>query len=509
MRRGIFTLLATVAAGWFWMGCQGLKPRKIHTPRDHVLMFDTEGQAADPTGNHACRQGGRAEKPKTRGSAQEWCEGKQWVFRSQPWLTDELFAEQRRGIFEGLREHAAQVGPRRLLIFVHGGLNPRDASLERAAQLVPEVEGGVGEAKAYPLFINWRSSLRSSYHDHLFKIRQGKNLGAKAAIVSPFIALGDVFRGVLRIPISVGNEVKNARRMCNRCRLNVHVAEVEAELVQAGGDGGVRIRPGTECKPRFRSTAARSTSLLVTIPTVKLVTAPAIDTLGVASWSMMRRRTGLLFYSEDELRTQQMVPSVARTPDPQGHLAVFLRELAKELTSAAQRGEAWTVDLVGHSMGAIVVNEIVRELGDVLPIRNIVYMAAACSLEEYHQTVIPYLEAHPEARMFHLTLHPKAELRERHAWDLPPRGSLLVWLDDFLTPSETPFERRAGRYDNLLRVMHLTPREVTDQIQIKAFGLGHCADKEPQRHGDFGEKLRFWDPACWQADPFDPGSCFL
>lgn len=501
-------MVVVVAGVAFLSACRALTPRETKAPHDHVLMFDTDGQAADPTGNHACASGVRGSASETKGSVEDWCNGKQWSLRGQPWLSDELFERQREDILAGLRSYAEAGNQRRLLIFIHGGLNARGSSLERAERLVGLIEQENGAAGAYPLFVNWRSSLRSSYRDHLFLVRQGKRYGPKAAVAAPFIFFGDIARGILHIPLALGNEIKNALRGCNRCALNEHVLGVEHELVEENhGGGGIQLQPGELCTTPA-STTARTLSLVATTPTVKLLTAPTIDTIGASAWSIMRRRTRLLLVTEDEFRKQEMIPSIAGTFEPQGHLSIFLRELSDFLKAAEEDGEPWTVDLVGHSMGTIVINEIIREHGDHLQVSNIVYMAAACSLEDYHHTIIPYLETHEAARMFHLTLHPKADIRERNFWDLPPRGSLLVWLDDFLTKSETPFERRAGRYDNLLRIVHLTPPAVADQISIRAFGLGKCLSEQPQKHGDFGERLRFWDPNCWSADHSADEGCY-
>jgi pimeloyl-ACP methyl ester carboxylesterase len=75
--------------------------------------------------------------------------------------------------------------------------------------------------------------------------------------------------------------------------------------------------------------------------------------------------------------------------------------------------EDWEFVLVGHSMGAIIVNEIVRHYGEKLPISHIVYMAAACSIRDYEDSVWPYLRLgesqKAETYVHHLMLHPSAE----------------------------------------------------------------------------------------------------
>jgi hypothetical protein len=178
-------------------------------------------------------------------------------------------------------------------------------------------------------------------------------------------------------------------------------------------------------------------------------------------------------------------------------------------------------------MGAIVLNKIIRDFGDRLPISNIVYMAAACSIRDYQDTVWPYLK-HPRNRnvqFYNLMLHPKAEAQD--SVPLPvigeyvnpvPRGSLLVWLDGFLTNPASPLDTTAGRFTNFVRTVDDTPAEVKGQIHLKVFrkgylglfrGKGKIPDPpDPQRHGGFGEHLKFWKTECLQLDKENTAACW-
>jgi hypothetical protein len=158
-------------------------------------------------------------------------------------------------------------------------------------------------------------------------------------------------------------------------------------------------------------------------------------------------------------------------------------------------------------MGAIVVNQTIREFGDLLPIRNIVYLASAASLADYQTTVFPYLRRMQKATpqrtvdMYHLTLHREAEVTERWTGgglgvvDWPLRGSLLMWIDSFLAQPSTRYEHTSGRYTNLLRVLHDPPRDIWQNIHIKAFSLDAASD--PYKHGGFGDKP-FWREEFWK-----------
>jgi hypothetical protein len=66
---------------------------------------------------------------------------------------------------------------------------------------------------------------------------------------------------------------------------------------------------------------------------------------------------------------------------------------------------------------------------------------------------LPYMKRHAETQFYNLSLHPVAEAGEWQPWlaDLPPRGSLLVWIDNFLANPVTEQERTMGRWRNLFR----------------------------------------------------------
>ena len=102
-------------------------------------------------------------------------------------------------------------------------------------------------------------------------------------------------------------------------------------------------------------------------------------------------------------------------------------------------------------------------------------------------------------------LHEVAEVRElrKKMLDLPPRGSLLVWIDNFLSSPETPLDRTLGRWENVLQATHVIPNGVRSRITLKAFGVGkasnvHFPEGNPQRHGDFTKwnsgNQKFWKP---------------
>jgi pimeloyl-ACP methyl ester carboxylesterase len=480
-----YLLLSVVATS---ASCSWIRPPRLNAPAEHVLIFDTQGQVADPTGNISC----------VPASDDELCHGRQWSLRGQRPLTEQQFARYTSNILSEMRQFAVREASEgrspRLLLFVHGGLNPRAGSLGRADRLAEQIER---EARAYPLFVNWRSSFRSTYFEHLLYLRQGKNLGLRATVKAPFYLAGDLARGAIRIPVSWWDEVRNARRASPGVTINPWIDQVAEELEAQGQAAGMQFWAGEDCSSKALN-VGRALSLAVTLPTSKSLVALLLEGPGESSWDVMLRRATLLFFTEDELRKEAMVPSKAGSDDPQGDLFRFLREAAKFFRQEQAEGRQWTVDLIGHSMGAIVANYVLLTAGDSLPIGNVVHMAPAGSLEDLLWITLPYVDTHPDVQMYQLMLHPKAELREAHGWDTLPRGSLLVWLDDFFTNPGTPLARRSGRTENFLRIAHLIPERVRPRIHAKSFSVGGCADvRPPAQHGEFGSVLRFWRSECW------------
>jgi hypothetical protein len=171
--------------------------------------------------------------------------------------------------------------------------------------------------------------------------------------------------------------------------------------------------------------------------------------------------------------------------------------------AAVQRTEAEVV-VIAHSMGAIIVNEILRrsEWFQTPRFKDIVYMGAACSIRDYEDSVFPYLKAHKHyLTQFHnLMLHPRAEDEEISLCDFVPRGSLLVYVDDYLTSPSTAYDRTLGQFANIMLALDRTQPEVADQIHMKVFSVGGAKQgpQQPEGHGEF-TPARFWEPSFFRT----------
>ena len=178
-------------------------------------------------------------------------------------------------------------------------------------------------------------------------------------------------------------------------------------------------------------------------------------------------------------------------PEASGALVVFWERLADHL----EKTHPGEITLVGHSMGAIVINQSVRYLR-AEAIRRIIYMAAACSIRETSDAITPLMLENPQTEFHVLTLHPMSETEETNAWDFIPRGSLLEWIDNWYTNPPSHTHRRLGKWVNLIPAIHLFYR-VKDRFSVKAFDAK--PDTLPRRHGDFN-RCPFWRREFWHNE---------
>jgi hypothetical protein len=309
-----------------------------------------------------------------------------------------------------------------------------------------------------------------------------------------------------------------------------HGIEANHELAQFQLTLGVDKRGALEKNLAF-------TKYIFTLPT-KLVTASTIDAAGTNAWSIMLRSVSQLFHYDAEQRihnnlehTHSIKPA-SQSYTSHGALPFFFKKLEAKLCNkppeekGCDNPNKWEITLAAHSTGAIIAHHILREFED-LPIKNILYMGAASSIRDYQETVFPYLTKRNKnlasdqcnqgqellavqipTCVYHLMLHEAAESGEwiSDVIDPLPRGSLLIWLDNFLSHPLSKEDRTLGRFTNFITTMHHTPLELRPFIHIRKFGVGEEVH-EPKKHGDFSQKFKFWESKCWDKE-FDVTKCY-
>ena len=113
-------------------------------------------------------------------------------------LNDSEFLEHIQSILDNIDARQPTNGKIRVLIFVHGGLNTLKTGLKRAKELYQQIlDDGY-----YPIFINWRSGLVSSYSEYLLTARQGRTHRRLGPLTSPFFLVGDLGRGIAHAPVT-------------------------------------------------------------------------------------------------------------------------------------------------------------------------------------------------------------------------------------------------------------------------------------------------------------------
>ena len=478
--RGVFCICLM----FLWSGCALEVTKEVN---QRMVMVDGQGEFVDTMENP------QVDKAGTPMGVHNYALRSFMDYKTIP---RESYQSHLDGVFAGMeafrKERVKEGKQPKLLIFVHGGLNTQTTTIERVKESYQQIE----KAGYYPIFINWQSSLFSSYRDHLLWVRQGqwRDWGP---IISPFYLIGDVLRGVVRAPLTWTFLLKNDLETVWDFGESHYTKKAFAAYHERFPEN---ISEGHDQRTGYEMFVS-SLQYVVTVPT-KLLIAPLLDAMGTSSWDIMLRRTKTLFHKDEEFESG--ATDVDTPVTGEGGLSIFLRQFQK----AIQEND-WEITLIGHSMGTIVITELLRQFPDI-PFDNIVFMAGAATIRDYEHGVFPYLQRsdHRATQFYHLVLHEEAEARERwekfpRVVDLPPRGSLLVWIDNFLSTPKDPLDRTVGRWSNLVVTLGDTPKSVRERIHVKGFSVGLGAPRsDPQEHGDFTniKKFHYWDPANWKPE---------
>jgi hypothetical protein len=390
-----------------------------------------------------------------------------------------------RRILGGIDGHARRLWPDlasarrvpgpslRLLVFVHGGLNSYDDNFQRMRELVAEpCEAGAASARLfvsqdcasartdyYPVFINWNSRLDDAIVDDLFFVRFGRRRPAYGMFTWPFVLAARLSESVFNAP-------------------NAWLATWRGYWEGRPGAGEI----------------VESAALLP----VRTLTTPVLKAFGTSAWQIMRRRAHLVsaerldaHLNPDGRTGQGMRRGVART---------LFEMLDGRIEPCGESGGAcWKVSgepglggpveitLVAHSMGAIVVNRLLV-MHRRLPVRRIVYLSPAASIEEIEGMVRPYLDHppatgvswRPEFWTFTLTRHDEA-LERTLLTALLPRGTLLRWTDNLFEPVGQPGDNRFGRFQSHIGHYGRVPRApATAKFNVCRWADG--AEPRPTTH---------------------------
>ena len=304
--------------------------------------------------------------------------------------------------------------PVRLLFFVHGGLNTYRTDFKRMLELMDKHSGPLAKTTYYPIFINWNSSPIDSVIDDLFLVRLGRRREIVGPLTSPFVIAGRFASVALEAPRAWLNSLDN---------FSEGIRSADSE----GDDAAYN---------------AMITLEAVGLSPVRAVTIPTVQGFGIGAWQIMRRRVELAAASRlTPQRDNYASEGAART---------LFQRLQRKIQEEKKKNPNLDVEvtLVGHSMGAMLLNRLLTLAKPDLPIKRVVYLAAASRIDDFEHYVLPFLATHRSADVWWFSLSRADEARESH-YLISPSGTLLVWIDNYFEPIAANGQNTFGRYRNL------------------------------------------------------------
>jgi hypothetical protein len=334
----------------------------------------------------------------------------------------------------------------------------------------------------YVFFINWDANQWGALWDDLFEVRWGQRFWPVAVLTLPFSLPARLINGLMTAPVSFGFQV-------NSDKYNT--------VVENPFDG-----ESSSLHERVMNTFESAIGLPFHVSSL-----PVVSGLGGGVWDMLKRRIDRMF-------------SVQKTSPPSEHrkgaALNFLELLAKKMSRTGfwrtKDGTDLQVEitLAGHSMGALVVNRILREYPGIF-FKRVIYLGSATSIHDFRSSVIPYLALHKDAYFYSFSLALKHENRERNYWGLIPPGSLLVWIDNLYEPGVSPEHKRIGWWWNVdpkgigqnktRDELFIPEKHVCSRIIFLKFS-GEGPEGEPKKHGEFNDN-RKWQRILKIAMPRD------
>jgi hypothetical protein len=401
-------------------------------------------------------------------------------------------------IWAGFKES----GKTNILVFVHGGMNDRDIGLKHYLE-----DYAFTKTNYYPVFVVWPTGWGSTYVEHLLWVRQGIKMETKlektySLLTVPFMLVGDLGRAVTRLPMVIANNTRSDTETITPARKQDGGAPVKDYQEAVNKGYHVHIEDDYSL---WYDRLIRDVSYNATFP-IKYIFATLIDGLGKGAWDNMSRRTQTVYPGKmDQSERTQIAETLTATttnsvtnddgrkpPKQRRKVRQTKRYAAAGLPAFFEllrnfqttNGATSQITAVGHSMGTIILNRVARDTK--IDFANIVYLGAACSIEDFSTSVLPYICEHTNTQFYSLSLHPVAEAGEWYliAGDLVPRGSLLMWLDNFLMNPVTEQERTLGRWRNLFRTSPTgesmlqrfyendSSGSLTNRLHFRAFSVG-------------------------------------
>lgn len=404
-----------------------------------------------------------------------------------------------------LIEQAAKT--KKVVIYIHGGLNTPQSGIDKAHELSTHIiKDGY-----FPIFIDWRSGLATSYFEHLFFDRQGEYWPIAGPLTFPFILVSDIGRGFSRAPMVMLQNFNNYARAVRMHSKSPSPSEYNAYYMNQKLNGiNKEFGELPDNLGILGEWKATEISLSTIETPLSMATAPIFDAFGTSSWGTMKRRTEILFNKdkpESEVFDNEIIKNCQNDTIEcysklrKGAATKFFNALYEKQRALKENNEELEIILIGHSMGTIVSNKIISRWPN-LDITKIVYMAAATSIEDFNQSVIPYLnqKEHQNTKFYNYTLHPIAENTESHLFGIGQTGSLLTQIDNFYETPTTEEQRTLGRWSNIMNGINYFQainENTKKRIYFRTMPLD-CL--HPTMHGEFDDdKFISANHSFWQG----------
>lgn len=447
--------------------------------------------------------------------------------------------------------------PARVAFYFNGGLNARETVLQQAARQVPCMLSD----DIYPVFMVWDTQLWRSYGEQVFSLRDGQLSNRRHYGTGALYVLGDAIEGLGRAPSTYaaqGRRFVDTFRPDRACHYTVLASRVDGScpplhrIDYVGPDGQVTGNRNVLVDPaqvdEVPHDVLGDVTYALLLPSRLLLT-PVVDGMGNTAWSNFLRRTRTPIRKPREFNLDWSTCLESWQEDREsypGGTGAFSRVFS--LLALAKSGSAFpanrktcselhdadleasenypekdafrkldvSIMMIGHSMGAIAINELVSTYRD-LPYRDIVYMAAAASIRDTRRAIEPLLLLHEKLRFYNLMLHPINDARDRYYAGAVPGGSLLLWIDEMYEPALTPEDKTFGYWPNAKAARHLYWTKaknddgadylIREHMLYRIFNRKKagckddaCEPANPTGHGDFNQdEMCFWRPAFWGA----------
>jgi len=393
---------------------------------------------------------------------------------------------------EDMSESIRRSRRKKIMIYCFGGMNTLGETIEASARNARIIMKDSPDV--YPIFINWDSELFGCYLEDLLVVRQGIANYWMGPMTAPLLFVTHLLEALCKLPAgmlyqTIGRE---------DTKKQVQYEEISKELQKRSTD--IAWHLGKDLSEHKWRKLSRF-GYVVGFP-ARVGTTALIDTFGSRGWREMRRRARLCFNKEPDQSSPygNFVSMFATEPD-----GVFSR-FARMLIAYTKNHPDTEITLIGHCMGTIIATEFLSRFQE-LPIRNIVFMAAASSVQETTAVVRPYLLSHPKAHFYNLCLHPWIDWFDMMDYCVLPCGSVLEWVNIHLTEPLSKEDYTIGIWDVAMASLPRQMTGVEKQVTIKGFGIQDPGTNInpgdfPHQHTDFSNPASgFWKPEFWQIPP--------